>query len=190
MPLRTALFGAELGILGLPSRKCRQFALTRTAALFPRQGFEDLLAARREGFDRLTRDTLDLEGAIYGIARGRRLVTELLDPCAQLGVVDRAEEVLAAIELIVAHRMPLAIGRLGRIGDHRVDVQLRLVVSVHIVQEGRNEHVAGLLGHLHLCCRIPDTCLDQVLLGPYQGRGDGIAEGADDPVILPDQRQQ
>ncbi|MGF7148964.1 hypothetical protein FHS96_002606 [Sphingomonas zeicaulis] len=171
MPLRQrrpgarALLGQQLDLLGVAGRQHRQFALVRHAleAAFLEIGF-DLPRAAREGIDHRARHTGDLERAACRIASRLRPIAQRLDPGAQRGVEHRAGHPLIVVQRIGAQRAPLAVGALRRIGDESVDMELRLVAPVDVVEEGGRDQIAGA---------------DRLL--PPAGRGPRLSKIALDP---------
>ena len=78
----------------------------------------DLGAPGRERLDYRASDAGDLEAAVCMGLQGA--VAEPCEPARQLAPVERAEQHLGAIELLVGHGPPLAVLALHHVGEHRV----------------------------------------------------------------------
>ena len=56
---------------------------------------------------------------------------------------------LPMVELVRVQCVPLAVRRAGSVGEHGMDMGLRLATPVHVVKEGGGDQIAGPLGGLN-----------------------------------------
>src|SRR3546814_10258165 len=87
----------------------------------------DLLADDRLGHPRY------LEGAMLTLEINP--VTELLESCTQIGMIDRADDTVVAPQLVPMERLPFAVGHAGQIGNDGVDMSLRIEGPARVVLE-------------------------------------------------------
>ena len=185
LPPAVALCRRELGCLGAARGERRELALARRA--FPPARLEmraDFGGAGRERLDHRARHAGDVERAVARILRGDGRVAERLDAGAQGRGEHRAHDVLAVVQRVGAQRPPLAVGRLRRVGDDAMDVELRLAVAVDVVEEGRGDKLARSLRLLVL--PVPHPRLGEVALGPAKGRRRRLADRAYEACIAAD----
>ena len=154
---------------------------TRTAPCI-----EYFLAAARERHDLFAGDTARLEIAML---EGRsRLIAKLLDRDAKARHRDRIERGVELPEPVVLERTPLPVLALRDIGDHRMEMEVRLLVAVGVVLEQADRKVSG--GLRYDLAFLDHPGLGRILLSPIQSFEDGFAVGGDDPLVLPDKCQQ
>ncbi len=135
---------------------------------------QDRLPALAERFDDRLRHAGDLEGAV--LALELHLVAELLHLLAQEGVVDRADHGVVAPDLVGMERLPLAVGHLGQVGDHGVDVRLRVQRAAGVMLEQGENEVPGL--HRHLAALDVLAALREVAFDPPHCPRRGLHGGA------------
>ena len=97
-------------------------------------------------------------------------------------------EVFELPEPIILERSPLAVLALRDIGDDRMEMEVRLLVTVGVVLEQADREVPG--GLCDGFAFLDHPGLGRILLSPVQRFEDGFAVGGNDPLILPDERQQ
>ena len=120
-------------------------------------------------------------------------VAELLQAPCQLGAVERADQHLRRIELLVRHGAPLrGPGRspvfvLHHVGDHRMRMELGVEIARDLVAEGGDHRllVPGAHHAAALCIHRPG--LDDVLLDPGEGPLHCRVMGGDDAFVAADQ---
>ena len=191
-PGRAILRARDAGIFCRARRQRCQLALHRTSRSAPARlkGGRDFLAASREGHDVLAADAGDLELAVNLIVGGDGAIAQRLDPSAQIGIVHGGNGGLLAVEGIISHRPPRAIGAQSGIGDDSMDVKLGIAVARQIMGKQRRDHVPGLHRRLRAGLVIELPGLDQVGLHPTQRRLDAGVEGGDQPFVVADERHQ
>ncbi len=96
---------------------------------------EDRLAPLAEGIDDRLGHAHDLERAVLALELD--LVAELLQPGAQVGVVDRPDDRVIRPDLVGVQRLPFAVGHLGRLAMTAVDMGLRIERATGVVLEQR-----------------------------------------------------
>src|SRR3546814_18003330 len=74
-----------------------------------------------------------LEGAMLTLEINP--VTELLESCTQIGMIDRADDTVVAPQLVPMERLPFAVGHAGQIGNDGVDMSLRIEGPARVVLE-------------------------------------------------------
>ena len=120
-------------------------------------------------------------------------VLQLLQASRQLGAVERADQHLRRIELLVRHGAPLGgpgrspVLALHHVRDHRMRVELGVEVARDLVAEGGDHRllVSGAHHAAAVCIHRPG--LDHVLLDPGEGPLHGGVVGGDDPRVAADQ---
>jgi hypothetical protein len=130
-------------------------------------------------------DPGDLEAAV--LAGHDDAVAELLQRGAQFGMIDRADQRVLLVERVVAQRPPLPVGPLGRIGDHRVDVELGIVRAADVVREQRIDEIAGLQRRVSV---RPLPGKRKATLGPLHGVANGGDVGGYHALIAAKQADQ
>jgi len=112
------------------------------------------------------------------------LIADPLEPGAQEGMVDRADDAVVAPELVGMERLPFAVGHAREIGDDCVDMRLRIERAAGIVLEQRVDEIAGLDRHLAAFDVAPP--LGEVLLDPGHGLLDGGHIGLEHALVAGD----
>jgi len=75
-------------------------------------------------------------------------VPQLLEFDAQMCMIDRADDAVVAPDLVGMKRLPFAVRHAGQVGDHGVDMRLRVECPAGVVLEERIDQIAGLDGNL------------------------------------------
>src|SRR3546814_16393798 len=83
-----------------------------------------------------------LEGAMLTLEINP--VTELLESCTQIGMIDRADDTVVAPQLVPMERLPFAVGHAGQIGHAGVDMSLRIEGPARVVLEWGIDKVTSL----------------------------------------------
>src|SRR5918994_2995120 len=96
----------------------------------------DLSPAAREGAQGLVGDTRDLGGAAVDLTEGDAELAVKLG--SQVGLVEVARRLRAAISALAVERAPLTVRRSDQVRDEDVGVKLGVAGAAHVVAEGRS----------------------------------------------------
>ena len=145
----------------------------------------DLGAAARERLDGFPGDPRDLETPVgMGLLDA---VTQVLQPARELRPVERAQQHLGIVELLVRHRAPFAVLPLHHVGEHGMGVKLRIEVPRGVVPERGGDDLLVAGAHHAPGLRVLHAGLGRVPLDPVERRRDGAVVDVDDTLVAADQ---